>query len=189
MRMLHWAVVLGAVSLLGCASNRKPIETVADDEYRLGQEDVVEVMVFQSGDLSRTVPVRPDGKISLPLLGDVEAEGKTGNQLAAELEQKLAGYIQSPHVTVIVREVNAPRVFVIGEVVRPGAYPLRGRLDVIQALALAGGLGDFASKGGILLIRKGPEGESRHAIDYDDLIKNDQSRLPLLRPGDTLYVP
>lgn len=189
MRVLRWAVMLGAVSLLGCASNPKPIETVADTEYRLGQEDVVEVMVFQSGDLSRTVPVRPDGKISLPLLGDVEAEGKTGNQLAAELEKKLEGYIQEPRVTVIVREVNAPRVFVIGEVARPGAYPLRGRLDVIQALALAGGLGDFASKSGIVLIRKGPDGEARYPIDYDDLIKNEKRQLPILRPGDTLYVP
>lgn len=189
MRVFHWAVMLGASSLLGCASNPKPIETVADYEYRLGQEDVVEVMVFQSGDLSRTVPVRPDGRISLPLLGDVEAEGKTGSQLATELEEKLAGYIQEPRVTVIVREVNAPRVFVIGEVARPGAYPLRGRLDVIQALALAGGLGDFASKGGILLIRKGPDGDTRYPLDYDDLLKNEEGRLPLLRPGDTLYVP
>lgn len=189
MRMMRCAGLLAAVLLAGCASTPKPIEAKADTEYRLGAEDVVEVMVFQSADLSRTVPVRPDGKISMPLLGDVDARGKTASELAKDLEGRFGDYVQNPKVTVIVREVNAPRVYVIGEVAHPGAYPLRGNLDVVQALALAGGLGDFASKSGIVLIRKGPDGESRHTIDYDDLIDDEKTAVPLLMPGDTLYVP
>ncbi|WP_373049155.1 polysaccharide biosynthesis/export family protein [Vulgatibacter sp.] len=191
MRSLRWAMWLVAVvSLAGCASGHKPLETKPETEYRLGSEDVVEVMVFQSEDLSRTVPVRPDGKISLPLLGDVEARGLTTAELARKIEGSYAEYVQAPRVTVIVREVNAPRVYVIGEVARPGAYPIRGDLDVVQALALAGGLGDFASRGSIVLIRRGAEGDVRTTLDYDELIEDDeQGHMPRLLPGDTLYVP
>jgi len=189
MRNLRWAVLLGAVAIAGCASSHRPLETEPVSEYRLGSEDVVEVVVFQSADLSRTVPVRPDGKISLPLLGDVVVQGKTSNELAAELEARFADYVQSPRVTVIVREVNAPRVYVLGEVARPGAYPIRGDLDVVQALALAGGLGDFASRGNIVLIRRGKDGDVRTTLDYDELIEAADGRMPRLLPGDTLYVP
>ncbi len=189
MKRLHWALALAALVGAGCASSHKPLETAPQTEYRLDSEDVVEVMVFQSADLSRTVPVRPDGKISLPLLGDVDARGKTTGELAAEVQTRFADYVQEPRVTVIVREVNAPRVYVIGEVARPGAYPIRGDLDVVQALALAGGLGDFASRGSIVLIRRGAEGEQRTTLDYDDLIDDENGRMPRLLPGDTLYVP
>jgi len=189
MSKLRWAIVLAAFVAAGCASSHKPLETPRETEYRLDSEDVVEVMVFQSADLSRTVPVRPDGRISLPLLGDVDARGKTANELASEVQTRYADYVQEPRVTVIVREVNAPRVYVIGEVARPGAYPIRGDLDVVQALALAGGLGDFASRGHIVLIRRGPDGERRTTLDYDDLIDDEQNAMPRLLPGDTLYVP
>lgn len=189
MRKLRWAVLLAAVALVGCGSSHKPLETKRATEYLLGEEDVVEVMVFQSADLSRTVPVRPDGKISLPLLGDLDARGKSSAQLAREIETRYADYVQEPRVTVIVREVNAPRVYVIGEVARPGAYPIRGDLDVVQALALAGGLGDFASRGSIVLIRRGADGDLRTTLDYDDLIESKEGQMPRLLPGDTLYVP
>mgnify|MGYP001455584953 CR=1 FL=1 len=188
MRRLRRAVLAAAVALGGCASRHAPLETKVPTEYLIGPEDVVEVAVFQSEDLSRTVPVRPDGRITLPLLGDVVARGKTTDQLAREIEARFAEYVHAPRVTVIVREVNAPRVFVLGEVERPGAYPIRGDLDVVQALALAGGLGDFAHRGSIVLIRRTPEGEQRATIDYDALIESDEP-LPLLLPGDTLYVP
>lgn len=175
-------------TVAGCATTKHPDLQVAPDlEYRIGAEDVIEVSVHQAPDLSRTIPVRPDGRISLPLVGDVEVEGKTAKELAAELDERLADYVQAPRVAVIVHEVNAPRVFVVGEVAHPGAYPLRGRLDVVQALALAGGLGDFASRSRIILIRRGPDGDIRRIFSWDELVRNGAS--PLLLPGDTIYVP
>jgi len=177
-----------AVLVAGCATARPPQLIEDDGIYRIGREDVIEVAVFQAPDLSRTVPVRPDGKISLPLLGDVEAAGLTAAELADGLRGRLEGLVQTPRVTVIVHEINAARVYVIGEVAHPGAFPIRGRLDAIQALALAGGLGDFASRSRILLIRKGPDGDLRYVLDYDDLVENANS-VPRLQPGDTLYVP
>lgn len=177
-----------AILAAGCATARPPQMAELDGAYRIGQEDVIEVAIFQAPDLSRTVPVRPDGKISLPLLGDIEVAGMTAADLAEDLRHRLDGLVQTPRVTVIVREINAARVYVIGEVAHPGAFPIRGRMDAIQALALAGGLGDFASRGKILLIRKGADGDLRYVLDYDDLIENAAS-VPRLQPGDTLYVP
>lgn len=177
-----------AVTLAACAGAPAPRpDPEPESEYRLGAEDVVEVSVYGAEALSRTIPVRPDGRISLPLLGDVEARGRTAPELSRELSERLAPFVKDPRVAVIVREVNAPRVYVIGEVEHPGAYPLRGRLDVIQALALAGGFGDFADRGGIVVIRGGEPGE-RHTLDYDDLV-DAKATVPLLRAGDTIYVP
>lgn len=186
---LRWMGLLGLLASFACAgATRHDLDVSPDLEYRIGSEDVLEVVVYQDPELSRTVPVRPDGKISLPLLGDVEVSGKTARELARELDQLFEGYVQSPRVTVIVHEINAPRVYVVGEVAHPGAYPLRGRLDVIQALALAGGLGDFASRGRIVLIRRTAEGEKRSVIDWDDIVGGSGSA-PVLLPGDTIYVP
>jgi polysaccharide export outer membrane protein len=182
--------VAASLALTACATTAKREEEPMHDlEYQLGAEDVVEIAVYQAPEISRTVPVRPDGKISLPLVGDIQASGKTTSQLADELRSRLEGYVQGPRVTVIVQEVHAPRVFVLGEVVRPGAYPLRGRLDLLQAIALAGGLGDFASRGRILLIRRSDGEEERRVIDYDDLVSTRSGRPPALRAGDTIYVP
>ena len=177
-----------ALVLAACAGTPAPRpEPEPELEYRLDAEDVVEVSVYGAEALSRTIPVRPDGRISLPLLGDVEARGRTAPELSVELAERLGPFVKDPRVAVIVREVNAPRVYVIGEVEHPGAYPLRGRLDVIQALALAGGLGDFANRRGIVVIRGG-EGGERQRVDYDDLV-DARATIPLLRPGDTVYVP
>ncbi len=188
MKRMGWTL-FAAILAAGCATAQQPKPVAeADLPYRIGREDVVEVVVFQAPDLSRTVPVRPDGKISLPLLGDVDAAGLTAADLAEGLRGRLEGLVQSPRVTVIVREINAARIYVIGEVAHPGAFPIRGRLDAIQALALAGGLGDFASRGSILLIRQGPDGGERIVLDYDELVKN-ASTVPRLLPGDTIVVP
>ncbi len=179
--------LVAAVTLAGCAGAPRPLPSPDPEaEYRLGTEDVVEVSVYGAEALSRTLPIRPDGRISLPLLGDVEARGRTAAELGDELAAKLAPFVVEPRVAVIVREVNAPRIYVIGEVERPGAYPLRGRLDVIQALALAGGFGDFADRGGIVVIRG--DGGARTTLDYDDLV-DAKTAIPILGAGDTVYVP
>src|SRR5690606_24274635 len=118
------AIVLAGVTF-GCASApHRPLARATQGEYRIGAEDVIEVAVYRAENLSRTLPVRPDGKVTLPLLGDVVAAGKTAGQLGSELQARYGEYLTEPHVAVIVREVNAPRVFVVGQVGHPGAFPL-----------------------------------------------------------------
>lgn len=179
--------VAGAV-LAGCASTpRKGLQRPAPGEYRIGAEDVIEVAVYRSDSLSRTLPVRPDGKVSLPLLGDVVASGKTVGELGAELRSRYARYLAEPHVAVIVREVNAPRIYVLGQVSHPGAFPLRGEINVVQAVALAGGFNPFADTDDLVLLRRTSGGEQREVIDYDELIESGE--IPVLMPGDTIVVP
>jgi polysaccharide export outer membrane protein len=181
-------LALSGVVVGGCASTpKRDLARPAAGEYRIGVEDVIEVAVYRADNLSRTLPVRPDGKVSLPLLGDVNASGKTAGELAEELQGRYGQYLTEPHVSVIVREVNAPRVYVMGEVGHPGVFPLRGEINVVQAVALAGGFGPFADRGGLVLLRRAGDREQREELDYDDLIESGQ--IPVLMPGDTLVVP
>lgn len=189
-----WQMALLAGLLLGssCAHSPQAVEQEeSDPTFRIGREDVLDIAVWRDPDLSRTVPVRPDGMISLPLLGDVQAEGNTPDELASKLRQGLAPYIQDPRVSVIVREVNSTRVYVTGEVAQPGAYALRGRMSLVQAIALAGGFSDFADREGIRIIRPDDQGEGKiMRVRYSDLLRDDAERRGLhLRPGDTVVVP
>ena len=179
-----WMAVLAVA--VGC-SHASPVE---DDEvkhiteFRLSREDVVEVSVWKEPDLSRTVPIRPDGKITLPLLGDVQAEGLTPRELEGSVQKQLATLVRDPRVTVIVHDVNGQRVYVTGMVGHPGAFPLRNTMGVLQALALAGGLAEFADRDTIHVLRA--DGR-RVAVAYDDLVSG-RSRVTL-GPGDTVVVP
>ncbi len=184
-----WGWTMVAVLLLGgCAGQKKNIQPPADEPYRIGLEDVVDVAVWRDADLSRVVPVRPDGFISLPMVGEVRAAGKTPKELELEVATALKQYVQEPRVTVIVQEVNSPRVFVTGEVTRPGMYPMRGHVSVLQAIALAGGFSDFADKRNIRVIRR--DGKSA-VISYADLVTDDDEKRSAvwLAPGDTVVVP
>jgi polysaccharide export outer membrane protein len=175
-----------AAVAVGC-SHAGPVQ---DDEvkhiteFRLSREDVVEVSVWKEPDLSRTVPIRPDGKITLPLLGDVKAEGLTPRELEATVQKQLASLVRDPRVTVIVHDVNGQRVYVTGMVGHPGAFPLRNTMGVLQALALAGGLAEFADRDTIHVLRA--DGR-RVAVAYDDLVTG-RSKVTL-GPGDTVVVP
>lgn len=184
-------LALVAVSGFGCSHTQRPLPESREEAYRIGREDVLDISVWRDGDLSRRVPVRPDGFISVPILGEVKAEGKTTEQLAAELQKRLAPFVQEPRVTVILFEVNAARFFVAGEVTRPGAFPLRGRVSLVQAIALAGGFSAFADQDGILVIRQG-KNAGRYPVRYSDLVsaseESEQSDL-WLQPGDTVVVP
>jgi polysaccharide export outer membrane protein len=183
------ALVAAALAFAGCTKHVPPPDTNAQAaEYRIGREDVVEVSVWHDADLSRTMPVRPDGKISLPLLGELQAQGKTAPELASEIQQKLTPWVEKPKVSVIVREINAPRFSVIGEVVKPGIYPLRGRITVLQALAQAGGFNPFADQDGIVIVRERGSKIERYTVSYSDLVA-DQGAAVFLDAGDTLYVP
>ena len=183
-----WAPAASLLALgSACAHHEVSQEDEAKQvvqEYRLAKEDVVEVSVWKEPDLSRTVPVRPDGKITLPLVGDLPAEGLTPAQLEKSVQDKLSPLVRDPRVTVIVHDVNGSRIYVTGMVSRPGAFPLRSHMTVLQALAMAGGLAEFADRGEITVLHA--DG-TRHVVDYDDLVNGKVRRQ--LSAGDTVVVP
>jgi polysaccharide biosynthesis/export protein len=170
----------------------KPISTPAtmDPAYIIGPEDVLDINVWKEPDMTRTVPVRPDGKISLPLINDVQAAGSTPQQLAATVTDKLRKYVQEPQVTVIVTAINSQRVFVVGEVLRAGAFPLIPGMTVLQALSSAGGFTTFADVKRIHVMRMVNGKQENLPFNYRDVLKGDNpSQNIKLQPGDTVIVP
>jgi len=162
------------------------------DEYRIGPEDVLEIMVWKNSDLTRTVTVRPDGKVSLPLIGDVQASGLTPDQLKAVVTKRMKEYISAPEVSVLVSNINSYFYYILGEVIKPGKYPLKERTTVLQAISMAGGFTPFASKNGISLFRKDPltYNDVKYRIRYDDIISStDPKKNLVIQSGDTLVVP
>lgn len=164
--------------------------SVAPDAYRLGPGDVLDISVWHSADLSKTVPVRPDGMISLPLLNDIQAASLTPMQLRDQLEKKYAAYVSEPEVSVIVREINSLTVSVVGMVKTPGRYPLNSQTTVLEALALAGGLTDFAKKDRIVIFRRSGRTWRTIPFNYAHIV-NDWSadENVALEPGDIVVVP
>ena len=174
-----------AVAAAGCAHHGPVDDSVQQiSEFRLSKEDVVEVSVWKEPELSRTLPIRPDGRITLPLIGDVQAEGLRPQDLEAKVQKMLGGLVRDPRVTVIVHDVNGAKVFVTGMVAHPGSFPLRNKVNVLQALAMAGGLAEFADRDDIKVLRA--DGR-RLELTYDDLV-NGRSKVTL-GPGDTVVVP
>ncbi len=161
-------------------------------DYVIGKEDLLEISVWKSPELSLSIIVRPDGMISLPLIGEVHADGRTPNELQADIQGRLKEFKQGPIVSVIVRESNSKSIFITGEVIRPGKYPLHSDTTITQAIALAGGFSQWANKDKITVIRKSPmnpEG-NRITIKYSDIVGGKDMRANiLLRPGDTVIVP
>lgn len=157
-------------------------------EYVIGPEDVLHVAVWKENDLSATLPVRPDGKISLPLLNDVQAAGMTPEQLSASLTVKLKKYIADPRVTVVVTAINSKRVFVNGEVLHAGPIPMLPNMTVLQALSSAG-LNQFAKTKGIYVLRTENGKQQKLPVNYRKLIKGEIEQNYLLQPGDTIVVP
>jgi polysaccharide export outer membrane protein len=161
----------------------------AGPQYKLGPEDVIYVSVWENKELTLNVVVRPDGKISMPLIQDVVAEGRTATELADTIQKSLLNFIKDPQVSVIVLQVNAPKYFVIGNVAKPGTYPLRSDTSILQALSLAGGFTQFASPRSIKLIRNTAGKQEVRKINYYNLIDDDGKGNYLLRSGDTVVVP
>ena len=161
-----------------------------DPAYVIGPEDVLDINVWKEPDVSRTVPVRPDGKISLPLVNDVQAAGSTPQQLASEVTQKLRKYLNEPQVTVIVTAINSQRVFVVGEVLRAGAFPLIPGMTVLQALSSAGGFTTFADVKKIHVMRLVNGKHVEMPFNYRDVLRGDNPDQNIkLEPGDTVVVP
>jgi len=160
-----------------------------DDTFRIGVEDVLAISVWRDVDLTREVPVRPDGRISMPLLQDIDAAGKTPKELAQEIQKRLKEYLSSPSVTVIVKEVNSLKAYLTGEVVRPGPILLRSPVRLLQGISMAGGLTPFGGRTGIIIYRKTAQGEKVIELSYKDLLsgKKPEDNL-MLEPGDTVVV-
>lgn len=161
-----------------------------DPNYVIGPEDELLVTVWREPDISRTVPVRPDGKISLPLLNDVQASGQTPMQLSHAIASRLAKYISTPEVTVIVTKVSTQRIFVLGEVARAGAYVLAPGMTSLEALSGAGGLTPFAKQSKIYILRMENGKQIRLPMNYKDVIsgRKPEENFPL-KAGDTIVVP
>jgi polysaccharide biosynthesis/export protein len=160
------------------------------DEYRIGREDALEITVWKTPDISRSVVVRPDGMISLPLLNDVQAAGLTPMQLRDVLSQRLAEYISTPEVSVIVVEPRSSKVLLIGEIQRPGNLELRKPITVLEALFLAGGLTNFASPKRIAVLRPHGDTVQRIPFNYKKAISAaGEAENFLLQSGDVIVVP
>jgi polysaccharide export outer membrane protein len=184
--------VISSKSGASAGDDAKPASAPAttDPAYVIGPEDVLDINVWKEPDMTRVVPVRPDGKISLPLINDVQAAGSTPQQLAATVTEKLRKFLTEPQVTVIVTAINSQRVFVVGEVLRAGAFPLIPGMTVLQALSSAGGFTTFADVKKIHVMRLVNGKHIELPFNYREVLKGDNPDQNIkLEPGDTVVVP
>jgi polysaccharide export outer membrane protein len=212
---LALAVLLGVISGAAAQTTQKPAATqarpavpiaaaqtvqgqvVPPADYVIGTDDILIVMFRREKDMSAEVTVRPDGKITLPLLNDVQATGLTPDQLREKVTEEAKRLVEDPSVTVIVKQINSRKVFITGQVAKPGAYPFGTRMTVLQLIAMAGGLGEFAKGKDILILRETPAVAGRPGaqpttfkFNYDEVQKGKNLASNLeLKPGDTVIVP
>ena len=162
-----------------------------DDSFVIGNDDVLAINVWKEPDLSRSIPVRSDGRISLPLVGEVQAAGQTPLKLEADIASRLRNYVSEPEVTVMVQQINSQRFNVLGQVARPGSYVITNSPTILDAIALAGGFRDFAKQKSIYVLRQNADGtQVRLSFNYKEVIKgNNASQNIKLQPRDTIVVP
>jgi polysaccharide export outer membrane protein len=172
------------------ADRARPTQAALPDDYKLQPGDKLRIEVYKDEQLSQSVQIRPDGKITLPLVGDIAAMGMTPLDLRDRITTSLKDYVNNPVVTVIVVEGTAPTAYVVGEVNRPGPVTLQTNMTVLQALAVAGGLKDFANAKNIRILRKGTGGSQQTIpFNYKDAIKGSSDASLALHSGDTVVVP
>lgn len=161
------------------------------DEYVIGAEDILSIVVWKEADFTRTVPVRPDGMISIPLAGDIQAAGLTVRQLQESLKKQLTAFVANPEVTVSVQEFRSKKFNIVGQVNKPGAYPLTGRMTILDAIALAGGFRDFAKSKKVYILRTSVDGKQiKLPFNYNEVIKGNQMNTNIdLESHDTVVVP
>jgi len=192
-----WGVVLGLLLLAGVASLAGSDPSSAEPQaagwtgpFVLGEGDVISVFVWKNPALSTQVPVRPDGKISYPLIGEIKAAGLTIKQIGETITQELKKHIRGPQVTVMLKEVHSYRIYVLGEVMLPGVSELRGPVTVVQGIAMAGGFTPFASTRKIVIFNPSVNGGQRRLFNYRNFINGKEVEQNIvLRPGDTVLVP
>ena len=183
-----------SASIAQPATTQKPDATDAkghDNSYIIGNDDVLSINVWKETEISRSVPVRSDGKISLPLAGEVQAAGSTPLKLEQDISAKLKSYIAEPEVTVIVQQVNSQKFNILGQVNRPGSYPIANTASVLDAIAIAGGFRDFAKQKAIYVLRQNPDGsQKRMSFNYKDVVKGKHPEQNVkLQARDTIVVP
>src|SRR6202167_3477112 len=185
-------IVLTNVSVLGAMndSNSTVTPTVSpmESDYHLGPEDVIEVFVWKEPDLSTTVVVRPDGRISLPLANELEASGYTVDQLQSEIAHQLRRYIPEPIVNVMVKQINSVKISVLGEVRKPDVYRIKNRVTVLDAIAMAGGFTDLARPNRVVVLRNTPSGQQRIKVNINQAVDANTTPPLYLEPTDTVYV-
>ncbi len=199
--------IMGLVGVMATTALAQPIPTIMSpvydssqeksslivtSDYIIGPEDVLDITVWKNADLSKTVQVRPDGRISLPLIGDIAAVSRTSTQLTDEISTRLRSYMENPTVSIVVKEVNSYAIFVMGEVAKPGRYPLKSKTTLLQAITLASGLTPVASRNKMVIFRFGKDGDPLMKIkaSYDDIVLRDGTDQNIeLKPGDTIVVP
>lgn len=201
-RVCLQAVILVAATAASCAAMSgcaqptiQEREYDAPQQFLLGPEDVVEIAVWKNLELTKTLAIRPDGAISMPIIGEVQAAGLTTDALAQRVTERLRPFIANPSVSVSVKDLNSYAVFVVGEVTKPGKYQLKSYATVLQAISLAGGFTDFAKKNKMQVVRLKPNGDQKlreiHIpVRYDDVVAGRiESGNMILLSGDTVVVP
>jgi polysaccharide export outer membrane protein len=170
--------------------SKKVVDDVVidNDKYVIGPEDVLDIFVWKEESLTKTVPVRIDGKISIPLLDDVQAAGLTPLQLKEEITKRLSGFVDNPTVTVTVREANSYRVFISGEVKQPGIVRIRSEITLVKLIIMAGGFTEWANKRKISIITNENGKEKRITANYNKIIDGDKPDI-VIKPGDTIIIP
>lgn len=194
-----WLAVLGAMSVLaGCATAKYPpaprtLEQESSRDYLIGPGDNVNIVVWRNPEVSNSVPVRPDGKITTPLVEDLPASGRTPSQLARDIEKALAKYIQDPVVTVIVTGFVGPyteQIRVVGQATRPQALPYRQKMSLMDVMIAVGGITDFAAGNGATILRTVDGKQSQYSVRLEDLLKHgDLTANVDMLPGDVLIIP
>ena len=189
------ALLLGSVAFAQGTRDPSVVKPTPGDPsadsstYVIGPEDVLDIYVWKETDLSRRVPVRQDGKISMPLVGEIQASGLTPLKLKEELINKLKAYVEIPHVTVTVLEANSFKVYVTGQVLRPGVFTLRSETTILQIIPMAGGFTQWANQGKLILVRKEQGQGKKYVVNYKKIVSGeDLTQNLILKPGDTIIV-
>jgi polysaccharide biosynthesis/export protein len=172
-------------------ADASPNPVAHDNTFIIGKDDVLAINVWKEPDISRSIPVRSDGKISLPLVGEIQAAGQTPLKLEQDIATRLKDYIEEPEVTVIVQQINSEKFNILGMVTKPGTYPLVGSATVLDAIALAGGFRDFAKQKSVYVLRENPDGtQTRLPFNYKEVVKGrNTAQNVMLQPRDTIIVP
>ena len=172
------------------AASALSADVVAPADYVIGPEDQLSIVFFQNHDMSADVVVRSDGKITLPLINDVQASGRTPEQLRTAIDVDAKRFMQEPNATVTVKQINSRKVFIVGAVEKPGTYALNAPTTVLQLIAMASGLKEYADSRRVLIVRSEPGRQASVTFNYKDAISHrDMSQNIVLRPGDTVVVP
>lgn len=200
-RVIHFVGLLSTVACInigitGCAATVQEREYEAPGGFLLGPEDLLEITVWKNADLSRVTPIRPDGLISMPIIGDVQASGLTADGLAHRIAERLKQFVTgSPAVSVSVKELNSYSVYVLGEVTKPGKYQAKSYITLLQAISMGGGFTEYAKKNKLQVVRNRLNGdnkihETRIPVRYDDLLAGQgEPGNMILLSGDTVIVP